>query len=78
MLCGAYKKISRKKEKTNLQKNDHIKLLCIAKAYKLGMVNINTAKNQHKNPQKVFSSAVLHQKNIKAKMQKSSPLSLQT
>ena len=67
VVCGAYKKISRKKKKTNLQKNDHIKLLCITEEYKLGMVNRNTAKNQHKIFTKNIFFSRAAPKNIKDK-----------
>ena len=51
-----YKDIYSKEDKKDkkLTQNDHIRLLCITKKYKLCMVNINTAKNQHKNIRKKY------------------------
>ena len=56
MLYVYVKKYQGKKKRTKLQtyKNDHIKLLYIAKKYQLCMVNINTAKKSTQNPQKIF------------------------
>ena len=71
MLYVYVKKYQGKKKRTKLQtyKNDHIKLLYIAKKYQLCMVNINTAKNQHKIRKKYFfSRAASKNKGHKAKI----------
>ena len=72
MLMCICEEISRKEKEDKtckLTENDHIKLLYIAKKYQLCMVNINTAKNQHKIRKKYFfSRAASKNKGHKAKI----------
>ena len=66
MLWCVQKDIKEKGE-DKLTENDHIKLLCITEEHKLGMVNRNTAKNQHKIFTKNIFFSRAAPKNIKDK-----------